>query len=90
MVQMTPLHFIVWWLLTLGGLVNERVLRPVLEVLVHMGMHRAALGLLSPILNWYTVQVGRARAGYPVATRIRIGDSVLQRFRLVYRTWFRA
>eukprot|EP00240_Pyramimonas_obovata_P002085 CAMPEP_0118950294 /NCGR_PEP_ID=MMETSP1169-20130426/51118_1 /TAXON_ID=36882 /ORGANISM="Pyramimonas obovata, Strain CCMP722" /LENGTH=439 /DNA_ID=CAMNT_0006897103 /DNA_START=1 /DNA_END=1316 /DNA_ORIENTATION=+ len=50
MVQMTPLHFGLWWLLTLGGLINERVLAPVLKALVDSGRPRAALGLLSPIL----------------------------------------
>ena len=58
MVQMTPVHFALWWLLTLGGRINEKVLRPLLAWLVRNGRPRAALGLLSPILNWYTGQVG--------------------------------
>eukprot|EP00976_Prorocentrum_cordatum_P011397 229204-Prorocentrum_minimum.AAC.1 len=58
---MTPFHFGLWWALTLGGLVNERVLRPVLALLLRLNKPRAALGLLSPILNWYTVQVRAAK-----------------------------
>lgn len=59
MIQMTPFHEGLWFLLTLGGLVNERTLAPVLEWLVRSGQPALAAGLLSPVLNWYTVQAAK-------------------------------
>ncbi|GJP39071.1 hypothetical protein CLOM_g23461 [Closterium sp. NIES-68] len=59
MVQMTPLHAALWFLLTLGGSLNEHSLAPLLAWLVQQGHPGMAMGLLSPVLNWHTVQATR-------------------------------
>lgn len=56
MIQMTPIHQILWFLLTLGGLLNEKTLAPLIKTLVGWGQPQLAEALISPILNWYTVQ----------------------------------
>ncbi|GAQ85736.1 hypothetical protein KFL_002510130 [Klebsormidium nitens] len=56
MIQMTPFHEGLWFLLTFGGLLNERTLEPLLRWLVRSGQPGIALAMLSPVLNWYTVQ----------------------------------
>ncbi|CAI5482065.1 unnamed protein product [Closterium sp. Yama58-4] len=56
MVQMTPFHAALWFLLTLGGALNERSLAPLLAWLVQQGHPGVAMGVLSPVLNWHTVQ----------------------------------
>lgn len=61
MVQMTPLHWLLWATLTLGGRL-ERTLLPVLSWLVDAGHPTVALGLLSPLLNWYYVEAARQEA----------------------------
>jgi hypothetical protein len=61
MVQMTPLHWLLWAMLTLGGQL-ERALLPVLSWLVDTGHPSVALGLLSPLLNWYSVEAARQEA----------------------------
>eukprot|EP00850_Spirogloea_muscicola_P012742 SM000083S22789 [mRNA] locus=s83:450680:453198:- [translate_table: standard] len=60
MIQMTPLHEGLWALLTLGGLLNEESLRPTLDALVQAGRPGLAAALLSPVLNWHTVQALKA------------------------------
>ncbi|CAI5498028.1 unnamed protein product [Closterium sp. Naga37s-1] len=59
MVQMTPFHSALWFLLTLGGALNERSLMPLLAWLVEQGHAGVAMGVLSPVLNWHTVQATR-------------------------------
>lgn len=56
MTQLTPLHEGIWFLLTLGGLVTEKTLSPILHQLVVAGHPGLAAALLSPTLNWHTVQ----------------------------------
>lgn len=55
MVQLTPFHMALWFLLTLGGALNERVLGWMVRKLCDKGRPRAAAFLLSPILNWHCV-----------------------------------
>jgi len=50
-IQLTWLHRLLWELLTLGGLVNERSLRPVLAWLIRRGQPGLALELLRVPLN---------------------------------------
>ncbi len=57
MIQMTPLHKILWGLLSLGGYLNERRIRPALEWLAARGQPGLALELCRVcFLNWYNVQ----------------------------------
>ncbi|WP_026100767.1 glycosyltransferase family 2 protein [Synechococcus sp. PCC 7336] len=57
MIQMTPLHRILWGLLSLGGWLNERRIRPALEWLVKRGQPGLALELCRIcFLNWYNMQ----------------------------------
>jgi len=59
MTQLTPFHEGVWFFLTLGGLLNEKTLSPILGTLVAAGHPGLAAGLLSPTLNWHTVQASK-------------------------------
>lgn len=59
MTQLTPLHEGLWFLLTLGGLLNEKTLSPILGMLVAAGYPGLAAGLLSPTLNSHTVQASK-------------------------------
>lgn len=63
MIQMTPIHQILWFLLTLGGLLNEKTLAPLIRALVSWGQPQLAEALISPILNWYTVQAMNEEIG---------------------------
>ena len=45
------MHRLLWSLLTLGGLLNERTLRPVLAWLIRLGQPSLALELLRLPLN---------------------------------------
>ncbi|KAL3679580.1 hypothetical protein R1sor_022536 [Riccia sorocarpa] len=56
MIQMTPFHELLWFVLTLGGLLNERTLEPLLRQLEMKDMNQIAAALVSPVLNWHTVQ----------------------------------
>ncbi|WP_287129844.1 glycosyltransferase family 2 protein [Candidatus Cyanaurora vandensis] len=56
MIQMTPLHQTLWGALSLGGLLNEKTLAPVLQFLVDQGRPQLALELARIFLNWYNVQ----------------------------------
>ncbi len=56
MVQMTWLHRLLWGLLTLGGTLNERTLRPLLQWLVRRGRPQLALEIARIFLNWYNVR----------------------------------
>lgn len=59
MVQLTPFHWALWFLLTWGGRWNEDVLEPWVHKLCDSGRPRAASFLLSPILNWHCVMAAR-------------------------------
>ena len=65
---MTWLHVALWGLLSLGGRLNERTLRPLLQWLIDRGRPQLALEVARVFLNWYNVQaVYRARSGVEVA-----------------------
>lgn len=56
-IQMTPLHRILWGILSLGGWLNERRLAPLLHWLVERGSPGLALELCRIcFLNWYCMQ----------------------------------
>lgn len=71
MVQMTPLHWALWGLLSLGGALNERTLAPVLQWLCDRGRSQWALELARVFLNWYSV-----RATYRAYADLRSGREV--------------
>lgn len=50
-IQYTWMHRVLWSVLTLGGLVNERTLKPLLSWLIHRGQPSLALELLRLPLN---------------------------------------
>lgn len=56
MIQMTWLHRILWGVLSLGGLLNERTMAPLLQWLIDLGQPQLALELARIFLNWYNVQ----------------------------------
>jgi len=56
MIQMTWIHRLLWGLLSLGGLVNERTMAPLLQWLIDRGKPQLALELARIYLNWYNVQ----------------------------------
>ncbi|MBF2026800.1 MAG: glycosyltransferase family 2 protein [Oscillatoriales cyanobacterium C42_A2020_001] len=56
MIQMTWLHRILWGVLSLGGLLNERTMAPLLQWLIDRGKPQLALELARIFLNWYNVQ----------------------------------
>ncbi len=55
MIQMTWLHRILWGVLSLGGLLNERTLSPLLEWLIRQGKPQLAQEITRIFLNWYNV-----------------------------------
>jgi len=56
MIQMTPIHQVLWGLLSLGGVLNEKTLGPMLQFLVDRGRPQLALEIARIFLNWYNVQ----------------------------------
>ncbi|WP_019501282.1 glycosyltransferase family 2 protein [Pseudanabaena sp. PCC 6802] len=56
MIQMTWLHRLLWGLLSLGGVLNERSMRPLLQWLIDRGNPQLALEVARIFLNWYNVQ----------------------------------
>jgi len=56
MIQMTWLHVMLWGLLSLGGILNERTMAPLLQWLITRGQSEFALELSRIFLNWYNVQ----------------------------------
>ncbi|NJN85393.1 MAG: glycosyltransferase [Leptolyngbyaceae cyanobacterium SL_7_1] len=56
MIQMTWLHRVLWGILSLGGLLNERTLAPLLQWLIDRGNPQLALEVTRIFLNWYNVQ----------------------------------
>ncbi|MEO1593276.1 MAG: glycosyltransferase family 2 protein, partial [Cyanobacteria bacterium J06632_22] len=55
MIQMTWLHRILWGLLSVGGLLNERTLKPLLQWLIDSGRPQLSLEVARIFLNWYNV-----------------------------------
>lgn len=56
MIQMTWLHRLLWGLLTIGGLLNERTMAPLLQWLIDQGKPQLALEAARIFLNWYNVR----------------------------------
>ncbi|MEO1402560.1 MAG: glycosyltransferase [Cyanobacteria bacterium J06635_1] len=56
MIQMTPLHRVLWGVLSLGGLLNERTMAPFLKWLINRGHPQLSQELARIFLNWYNVQ----------------------------------
>lgn len=56
MIQMTPLHRLLWGLLSCGGRLNERTLAPFLQWWIDRGQSQLALEISRVFLNWYNVQ----------------------------------
>lgn len=56
MIQMTWLHRILWGGLSLGGLLNEKTMAPLLQWLIRQGKPQLALEVARVFLNWYNVQ----------------------------------
>ncbi len=56
MIQMTWLHVLLWGILSVGGLLNERSLRPLLKWLIDQGKPQLALEIARIFLNWYNVK----------------------------------
>ena len=56
MIQMTWLHRVLWGVLSLGGLLNERTMAPFLQGLIDRGKPQLALEAARIFLNWYNVQ----------------------------------
>lgn len=56
MIQMTVLHRLLWGILSLGGILNERTLQPVLKWLIARDRPQLAEQIARIFLNWYNVQ----------------------------------
>ncbi|MCL6435467.1 MAG: glycosyltransferase [Leptolyngbyaceae cyanobacterium HOT.MB2.61] len=56
MIQMTWLHRLLWGILSLGGLLNERTMAPFLQWLIDQGKPQLALEAARIFLNWYNVK----------------------------------
>lgn len=56
MIQMTRLHLLLWGILSLGGILNENTLKPLLQWLIRLGKPQLALEIARVFLNWYFVQ----------------------------------
>ena len=56
MIQMTVLHQILWGVLSLGGMLNERTMKPFLQWLIDQGKSQLALEIARIFLNWYNVK----------------------------------
>lgn len=56
MIQMTLLHRILWGILSCGGRLNERTLKPVMQWLIDRNHPQLAEQVARIFLNWYNVQ----------------------------------
>jgi glycosyltransferase involved in cell wall biosynthesis len=56
MIQMTWIHRLLWGGLTIGGLLNERTMAPLLRWLIDQGKPQLALEIARIFLNWYNVK----------------------------------
>ena len=60
MIQMTWLHRVLWGALSLGGMLNERTLGPMLRWLIDRGYPQLSQELSRVFLNWYNVNAVHA------------------------------
>ena len=56
MIQMTLLHRLLWGILSLGGSLNEKTMKPLLQWLIDRGKPQLALEISRIFLNWYNVR----------------------------------
>jgi glycosyltransferase involved in cell wall biosynthesis len=56
MIQMTLLHRLLWGILSVNGLLNERTMLPLLRWLISIGKSQLALEVARIFLNWYNVK----------------------------------
>lgn len=56
MIQMTIFHRLLWGLLSLNGLLNEKTLAPLLQWLINQNKPQLALEIARIFLNWYNVK----------------------------------
>ena len=56
MIQMTWLHRLLWGILSVNGLLNERTMAPFLQWLIDFGKPQLALEVARIFLNWYNVK----------------------------------
>lgn len=56
MVQMTWLHRLLWGILSVNGLLNERTMAPFLQWLIDQNKPQLALEIARIFLNWYNVR----------------------------------
>ncbi|WP_071191329.1 glycosyltransferase [Trichormus sp. NMC-1] len=56
MIQMTWFHRLLWGILSINGLLNERTMAPFLQWLINIGKPQLALEIARIFLNWYNVK----------------------------------
>ncbi|MBD2292388.1 glycosyltransferase [Anabaena sphaerica FACHB-251] len=56
MIQMTWFHRLLWGILSLNGLLNEKTMAPFLQWLINIGKPQLALEIARIFLNWYNVK----------------------------------
>lgn len=56
MIQMTWLHRLLWGILSVNGLLNEKTMAPFLQWLINLGKPQLALEIARIFLNWYNVK----------------------------------
>jgi glycosyltransferase involved in cell wall biosynthesis len=56
MIQMTWFHRLLWGILSVNGLLNERTMSPFLQWLINIGKPQLALEIARIFLNWYNVK----------------------------------
>ncbi|PSB35007.1 glycosyltransferase family 2 protein [Chlorogloea sp. CCALA 695] len=56
MIQMTPLHKVLWSILSVNGLLNEKTMAPFLQWLINQNKPQLALEIARIFLNWYNVK----------------------------------
>lgn len=56
MIQMTPLHRVLWGILSINGLLNEKTMAPFLQWLINQNKPQLALEVARIFLNWYNVK----------------------------------
>jgi glycosyltransferase involved in cell wall biosynthesis len=56
MIQMTWFHRLLWGILSVNGLLNEKTMSPFLQLLINMGKPQLALEIARIFLNWYNVK----------------------------------
>ncbi len=56
MIQMTWIHRVLWGVLSIGGLLNERTLAPIMRSLIAQGKPQLAEQVARIFLNWYNVK----------------------------------